>query len=131
MNLLLDTSILIDVLRRRNQRRELLSHLVREGHELSTTVLNVAELYAGMRPSEERETEAFLDALVLHNLDAKSARVAGNLKSEWSRKGRTLPLADAMIAAVTLERGCTLITDNRKDFSISGLELFPIPTAKN
>jgi predicted nucleic acid-binding protein len=131
MKLLLDTSILIDVLRRRNQRRELLANLVRAGHELSTTVLNVAELYSGMRPSEERETQAFLAALVLHTLDAKSAHLAGRLKSEWSRKGRTVSLPDAVIAALTLERGCTLMTDNRRDFPMAGLELFPIPPARN
>jgi predicted nucleic acid-binding protein len=131
MKFLLDTSVLIDVLRRRNHRRELLARLVREGHELSTSVLNVAELFAGMRPAEERETEAFLAALILHGLDAKSARLAGRLKSEWASKGRTLTLADAIIAAVALDRGCTLMTDNRKDFPMAGLELFPIPPARN
>jgi hypothetical protein len=38
------------ILRLRNKRREWLAQLVRDGHTLSTTTLNVAELYAGMRP---------------------------------------------------------------------------------
>ncbi len=47
MKLLLDASVLIDVLRFRNQRREWLAELVRGGHTLSTTTLNIAELYEG------------------------------------------------------------------------------------
>jgi len=58
VKLLLDTSVLIDVLRRRNGRRELLAELVRAGHTLSTTALNIAEVYGGMRPGETAPTEA-------------------------------------------------------------------------
>ena len=60
MRLLLDTSVLIDVLRRRHGRRELLAELARNGHNLATTALNVAEVYAGMRPEEEAQTEALV-----------------------------------------------------------------------
>ncbi len=76
MKLLLDTSILIDVLRLRNRRREWLAELVRGGHTLSTTTLNIAEIYAGMRPSEEGRTEALLGGLELYELSEPSARLA-------------------------------------------------------
>jgi predicted nucleic acid-binding protein len=33
-----------------------------------------------------------------------------------AKKGRTLVLADMIIAAIGLEHGCSLMTDNRKDF---------------
>jgi hypothetical protein len=55
MKVLLDTSVLIDVLRYRNQRHEWLAELVRGGHVVSTTTLNIAEIYAGMRPGRGRE----------------------------------------------------------------------------
>jgi len=35
------------------RRRELLSELVRAGHTLSTTTLNIAELYASMRAAKQ------------------------------------------------------------------------------
>ena len=50
------------------------------------------------------------------------ARKAGSLKNKWSRKGRTLTLADMLIAATALEHGLTLMTDNRKDFPIPELD---------
>jgi len=126
MNLLLDTSVLIDVLRSRNARRELLARLVNEGHHFSTTVLNIAEVYAGVRPGENERTEALLGSLSCHELTASSGRHAGSLKNEWARKGRTLSLTDAIIAAIAIEKECTLITDNRKDFPMPELNLYPL-----
>jgi predicted nucleic acid-binding protein len=127
MKLLLDTSILIDVLRHRNQRSEWLAELVRGGHTFSTTTLNIAEIYAGMRPAEESRTEALLGGLELYELNGASARLAGRLKNTWARKGHTLTLADAIVAAIAIERGCALLTDNRKDFPMTEVRLYPLP----
>ena len=129
MRLLLDTSVLIDVLRLRHHRRELLAVLVQAGHTLVTSALNVAEVYAGMRPDEAQRTEALLSALDCYDLTATSARRAGALKQQWAGKGRTLTLADMIVAAIALERGCTLMTDNRKDFPMEELDLFVLPKA--
>jgi predicted nucleic acid-binding protein len=127
MKLLLDTSVLIDVLRLRNRRREWLAQLVRDGHTLSTTTLNIAELYAGMRSGEEAKTEALLAGLETHELNGSDARFAGKLKSVWARKGRTLTLEDTIVAAIAIERGCALVTDNRKDFPMPEVQLYPLP----
>jgi predicted nucleic acid-binding protein len=127
MNLLLDTSVLIDVLRARNHRRELLASLLRAGHSLSTTVLNVAEIYSGMRPAEESATEAFLSGITCYDLTPPSARLTGKLKFHWSQKGRTLTLADALIAALAIHHQCHLLTDNRKHFPMPDLHLYPLP----
>lgn len=129
MRLLLDTSVLIDVLRLRHGRRELLAELARGANTLATTALNVAELYAGMRPEEEARTEQFLDALDCYELTAAAGRLAGSLKNKYGRKGRTLTLADTIIAAIAMERRCTLVTDNRKHFPMPELEYFDLPKA--
>jgi len=127
MRLLLDTSVLIDALRLRRRRRELLAELVQAGHTLATTALNIAEIYAGMRPNEEQRTEALLGALDSYDLTGTSARRAGALKQQWARKGRTLALADMIVAAIALERSCTLMTDNRKHFPMEELDKFDLP----
>jgi predicted nucleic acid-binding protein len=127
MRLLLDTSVLIDVLRLRNQRRALLAELVRAGHSLSTTTLNIAELYAGMRAGEVVATEALLSGLESYELSGSAARLAGKLKNAWARRGRTLALADAIVAAIAIERECSLLTDNRKDFPMPEVKFYPLP----
>jgi predicted nucleic acid-binding protein len=127
MRLLLDTSVLIDVLRSHKDRRVLLSRLARDGHSLSTTVLNIAELYAGMRSGEESTTEQFLGGLECLNLSAAEARLAGQLKNSWQKKGRTLTPSDTIVAAIAIEHRCVLLTDNRKDFPMPEISLYPLP----
>lgn len=128
MILLLDSSVLIDALRLRRGRRELLAELARAGHTLSTTSLNLAEVYAGMRQQEEQATDRFLSVLQCHEITAAVGRLAGSLKSHWARKGRTLTLADTIVAAVALQQRCTLMTDNRKDFPMPELDHYLLPT---
>jgi predicted nucleic acid-binding protein len=48
---------------------------------------------------------------------------AGLLKREWAAKGVTLSVADCLIAAAAIAHGCTLITDNIKDFPMKELSL--------
>jgi predicted nucleic acid-binding protein len=130
MRLLLDTSVLIDALRARRNRRAWLAGLVRAGHSLETSALNIAEVYAGMRPEEETATRTFLDALQTHPITASAAEKAGRFKNQWSRKRRTLTLADTIIAATAIEQGCELVTDKRKDFPMAELKLFEAPEMK-
>jgi predicted nucleic acid-binding protein len=127
MQLLLDSSVLIDALRLLRGRRQWLAELVRQGHILTTSALNLAEVYAGMRPGEEARTKAFLGAMECHEITAGIAEMAGKLKRQWAQKGHTLTLADTMVAAVALEQGCPLATDNRKDFPMPGLQLYELP----
>jgi predicted nucleic acid-binding protein len=127
MILLLDTTVLLDVLRARQNRRSLLAELVAGGHVLATAAINIGEVYAGMRPGEELRTEAFLSSLECYSITGSIARRAGSLKSAWTRKGRTLSLADMMIAATALEHSLALMTDNRKDFPLHDLTFYPLP----
>ena len=127
MKFLLDTSVLIDVLRNRNRRRQFIADLVQAGHTLSSSTLNVAELYAGMRSGEEADSEGLLAGLELYELRGSGARLAGKLKNVWSQKGRTLTLADSIVAAVAIENGCQLLTDNQKDFPMPEIQLYPLP----
>lgn len=49
------------------------------------------------------------------------------MKQQWSKKGRTLALADMIVATIALEHGCTLMTDNRKDFPMEELNKVELP----
>ena len=124
---LLDTNVIIDVLNDKRNRRAWLLTLVEAGHVLACCAVNVAEVYAGMRPKEERATQQFLDSLQYHLISEQAARLAGGYKREYGRKGITLNLADALIAAVAVDQHLILLTDNTKDFPMSDLSLHPMP----
>jgi predicted nucleic acid-binding protein len=49
------------------------------------------------------------------------------VRNELARRGVTIGLADAVIGATALEHGLALVTDNRKDFPMKGIEFFPLP----
>jgi len=127
MTVLLDTSVIIDTLNRRNGRREFVLQLLADGHTLACCTVTVAEIYAGMKPHEAPLTERFFDTLVYYVATKATARAAGELKAVWTRKGHTLALPDLMIAAVAIENNLMLATDNRRHFPMPGLKLLPLP----
>ena len=121
---LLDTCVLIDLLHGREGTAATVRGLIVQGFELTVSPINIAEVYAGMRRGEEDATEELLAALACPALTPEMARRAGNLVAERRRAGRTHTLDDMMIAATAIERGCTLMTANRKDFEIAELEIY-------
>src|SRR5688500_14838842 len=124
---LLDTSIIIDVLNEKKARRQLLKELILAGHVLACCPINVAEVYAGLRSKEEENTAALLQSLQYYPITFPVAELAGALKRDFSRKGTTLSIADALIAAVAIHYRVILITDNTKDFPMKALSLYPLP----
>jgi tRNA(fMet)-specific endonuclease VapC len=124
---LLDMSVIIDALNRKQGRWELLASLVEAGDTLACSVVTLTEIYAGVRPKELALTERFLYGLKHYELDSHLAREAGLLKNEWAKKGRTLEVVDLIIAATALSHNLVLMTDNRKDFPMPELALYPLP----
>ena len=121
MNVLVDTSVLIDVLRDRLGRAILLQKLVRQGSLLCSCDVTIAEVYAGMLEAERRATDMLLDSLYYVPAEAPVARSAGLLRGQWRRRGVTLTLMDAFLAALALRHGLVLLTDNARHFPMKGL----------
>jgi tRNA(fMet)-specific endonuclease VapC len=121
---LLDTSVIVDAMNGRRNRRELLADLLRHGNALACCTINVIEVYTGMRPHEEPATNEFLGSLGYYEVTRLIARSTGRLRYDWARRGQTLSLADATIAAVALAHGLTLMTDNNRHFPMQELQLY-------
>jgi predicted nucleic acid-binding protein len=106
-----------------------LLEIVSAGHLLSCCPINFTEVYAGMRPKEESAAEGFFAGLQHFPITPSAARLAGELKRDYARKGATLNLGDVIIAAVAIYYGLTLLTDNVKDFPMENLTLHALPRA--
>ena len=113
---LLDTNIIIDAINGKKGRNQSLIGLAEQGHTLACCAVNIAEVYSGLRPKEEVRTAALLHSLQFCPITFPVAELAGRLKRDYGRKGKTLSIPDTMIAAVALHYRLTLITDNGKDF---------------
>ena len=120
---LVDTDVLIDALNAKREAVALLRGLLLEGNTLGCCALNIAEVFAGTRPSEEPAVAAFLGSLDYHQITPVIARRAGLLRRDWARKGTTLSTPDMIVAAVAIEEQLTLVTRNARHFPMPELRL--------
>jgi len=126
---LLDSGVIIDILNGKRDRRRLVEELIQGGAEMACCPIQVTEIYAGMRPSEEAPTERLLRSLKYYPITWEIAKQAGDLLNTWRQQGRTLSLPDTAIAAVALNNDLVLVTGNRKNFPMPELRLYPLPEA--
>lgn len=127
--MLLDTTVLIDVLRGRPAVSRLLA-LGDAGDVPCTTAVNVEEVVRGLRPSEERAAGRLFAGLVHLPLGLAEGRRAGRWRREFARRGRTLAQADCLIAAAAAATGATLATGNPRDFPMRGVRIEHWPVGR-
>lgn len=99
---LVDTNVLIQIIRGKNPSRAWLETLVARGASLSVSVMTVAEIITGMRPHEEARTEHLLSGFQTLAVTEAIARSAGALRNEWRLKGFQFGMVDMTIAATAL-----------------------------
>lgn len=115
MSVLVDTSVLIDVLRGEAAAAEVLRDARLDG-PLHASEVTRLEVLAGMRAAEEARTRALLAVLNWRPLDAQVAEVAGELGRQWLPGNRGIDAADLAIAATAVLLDAPLLTRNVKHF---------------
>lgn len=121
MTVLVDTSVLIDVLRGEVAAATVLRD-VRAAGPLHASEVTRLEVLAGMRDPEEVATRALLAVLIWHPVDEKVAEIAGELGRRWLPGNRGIDSADLAIAATAVLLDARPLTRNVKRFPMfSGL----------
>jgi predicted nucleic acid-binding protein len=121
---LLDTTVLIDLLRGRTEAARRLAALRRAGDLPFTSPVNVEETVRGLRPSERADARSLFAGLREARLGAAEAAEgwrAGEWRRAYAETGRTLAQADCLVAAAALSLGGRLATGNPKDFPMPEL----------
>ena len=113
--ILLDSSDIIAFPRGLPSALSVLTRADQSRDELTTLVICVAEVLAGMRRGEEARTYALPGRMQWSPMKGEIAQFAGELKLSWSCRGRTLQLSGCLIAATSILEDCELATLNRKD----------------
>ena len=120
---ILDTTLLVDHLRGREEAVELVDTLALDGHRLGVCCVSITELYSGLGQHERAAADDFTDGLEYYDISREIAKEAGRYRYEFARRGTALSTADTLIAATAIAQGATLITANTSDFPMDEIEL--------
>jgi predicted nucleic acid-binding protein len=120
---LLDTDILIEVLRQRDAAILAQWRRITGGAEpVVYTPVTTAELWHGLRPGEDTAVREVLDTLICVPLNDEIGRRAGGYLRQFHRS-HGVDIGDALIAAAAAVHGCALWTHNRKHYPMEDIEL--------
>ena len=114
--IILDTDMLIWVLRKNKEiKNKLIKATEQTDGSLYITPIQITEIYAGMKESEEEITERFLDSFNIILIDAPISKLAGRFINQY-RKSHSVEIADAIIAASAAINNFKLWTLNKKHY---------------
>jgi len=124
----LDSDLLVAILRGKKEALTIVEELDKEVKG-STTSVNAFEIYFGANKSvrkneNTREASRLLERLTVFPFDLSSSRRAAEISAKLVAKGESIDYRDAMIAAIAIENGLTLVTRNESHFRrIKGLQI--------
>ena len=118
----LDTSVLVALIRKDQAAIDGLTAEAERGGTVSTTVVNLCELYSGAYGSKNPQKELakvqdLVSDLGLLELDAGAAKRYGELANDAALKRAPIGDFDLIIASIALEQREKLATRNVKHFS--------------
>ena len=125
-----DTTFFIDLFRNDEKAIKLLEELGSNNERITTTVINMAELYRGafLHSNPEKkilEIEELKDLLIVFDMRIESAKYYGKIYADLKEKGMMAKDRDILIASIFLSFGeRKIITRDKKHFSeIDGIEV--------
>jgi tRNA(fMet)-specific endonuclease VapC len=126
--LVLDTTILIDALRRKKAALRRIEELEETGETICTTQINVLEIYKGAYfPTKTDEglqkVKKLLDAFVLLNINDDTYECFAALSAELKSSGESISDFDELIAAITMTNGAAIVSKDNHFKRIPGLSV--------
>lgn len=118
---MLDSTVVIDILRGRPGALARLRELQLAGDEPVICATVAFEVSVGVRPREREDATVLFEGLGALPLGVAEGRLAGWWALRHRQGGRTLSPSDCMIAAAAVENAARLATGNPKDFPMTEL----------
>jgi predicted nucleic acid-binding protein len=122
--LVLDTDVVIELLKKIPAVVEVFLELHGHNTEFLISPIVVAEIYAGAFKREHKDIEALFDLCKRIELDTETARIAGLYANTYNKAFQGVSLEDYLLAATAQTQGCPLWTFNRKHYPMKDLVLF-------
>ena len=125
---LLDTTVLIDVLRARPRTVHRLESIRWDGDLPFTCAVNVEEVFRGLRRSEADAAAALFRGLRIAPLGMDEGSRAGAWRRDFASRGVTLAQADCLVAAAAFGVSARLATGNVRRFPMLELTVEEWPS---
>ena len=115
MQVLIDTNILIEILRKNEQYVNLLFEMS-DNTELFYNPVIEAELLAGAKDKDKKSIDFVLSKMQCLSIDKHTGQIAGELANKYSKSHSSITLDDFLIAASSKQHKCKFWTLNKKHF---------------
>lgn len=127
MHYLLDTDAVIDYLRGIGSSVALLRDASSRGGTLCVCDVVIAEVHSGVVPADMKDADDFLGSCEYLHTTPAAARQAGRWRFDQARRGMSLGVADALVAAAAHAHGATLVTGNARHYPMEEVALLALP----
>ena len=118
MKMMLDTTFVIDYLRRKPEALARLRSIYEAGDDPLVTSVVVSEAWSGARTTMDDDLDTFLRYFEYVHPGPSTARLAGTWRAEARLAGRTISIEDALIGATAFDQGAAILTRNVRDFAL-------------
>jgi len=123
VGVLLDTTVVIDLLRGRPEAISRLRRLRRAGEVTFVCAVTVEETVRGLRAPEDVSARTLFAGLRVAPIGLDEGWRAGQWRRDFASRGVTLTQADCLIAATASSIGARLATGNPGDFPMEGVSV--------
>ncbi|HLD05527.1 MAG TPA: PIN domain-containing protein [Candidatus Nanoarchaeia archaeon] len=124
---ILETSFVVDFLRKKSEALELLNKLEEMEPNLYVAVPTIMEVWEGAIKNtkasgeEKGRVDEFINALIVLPLETNGAKRAAEIVMDAVQRGDKIETEDAMIAGIAMTNGETLVTNDSDYTRIPGL----------
>ena len=121
-----DTTFLVDFEHGQPHALSFAQDCLRRSDTMVTCLIIVAEYYSGRVPAQRPELDELIQACDYWEMNREVGLVAARHRLESRRQGIQIHLPDALVAALAFVRGATVVTENPKDFQMTGLDVLSL-----
>ncbi len=115
--MILDTTVIIDILRGNKLVLEKVKDLEDKSVVLSTTSISVFEIWQGIKETEnEEKIQNFFESINVFMFDIQDAQEAGRIQARLKKQGLIIDPEDSMIAGIAKIHKESVLTKNIHHF---------------
>ena len=125
-SLLIDTSIIIEFLRKKNKRSSVLWDVMEDGLNCVISTITIFELYAGAKTKKHiTDLEKILKWLFVVPFSREIAEQSAEIYKELRRNNQLIDFRDIFIGATSIVLDIPIVTHNKRHFErIQGITIY-------